>query len=322
MNPNLPQQTPRRGAFTAFALVYILASALYLTYGGFTDTGLSGWLMDWQMRHFGGADNRVTILGNGLVWLISLAPVFYALMRLNRAEGFTPAFLGQQPPVGGQPALTYQQHQADIYSLRNRATFAALSAAVSVGAFFYLSWADDHLAAQPVVRLDLNQATRLPANTELASIHGVLAASFGFALKETKYGRSAGTTTYAPLLPASWQPGQPVQFVVKTKVPVYQHPFTKRVFVLDSGQVFSATYDGRLSANDAPTYVSQHLAAQQLTLTNPYYVLDDQEVNNGYAVLPDADRRWLLPGCGLVLAIVMLVRNPTRAQGRTRAPMA
>lgn len=312
MNPNLPRQTPRRVAFTAFALLYMAAGALYLTYGGFTDTGLSGWLMEKQMHYFGGADNRVTILGNGLVWLLSLTPLFYGLVRLNRAEGFAPTFPGQQPPVGGQPALTYQQHQENIYSLRNRATFAALFAAVSVGAFFYLSWTDDHLAAQSVVRLDLNQGARLPANTELASIHGMLAANFGFALEETKYGRPAGITTYAPLLPASWQPGQPVQFIVKTKIPVYQHPFTKRVFVLDSGQVFPATYDGRLNANDAPTYVSQHLAARQLTLTNPYYVLDDQEVNSGHAVLPDADRRWLISGFGLLMAIVMLVRNPTR----------
>ena len=309
MNPNLPRQTPRRVAFTAFALLYMAAGALYLTYGSYTDTGLSGWLINQQMRYFGGADSRVTLLGNGLAWFLSLAPLFYALVRLNRAEGFTPTFPGQQPPVGGQPALTYQQHQANIYSLRNRAIMAAVFVALSVGAFLYLTQANAHLVAQPVVRLDLNKAEQLPAAAELAAVRGLLAANFGFVLEETKYGRAAGTTTYAPLLPASWQPGQPVQFIVKTKNPVYQNPFTKRVFMLDSGQVFPATYDGRLSANDAPTYVQQHLAARHLTLASPYYVLDDQEVADGHATLPDANRRWMFLGMGLLLAVIMLVRK-------------
>lgn len=309
MNPNLPRQTPRRAAFTAFALLYMAAGALYLTYGSYTDTGLSGWLMNQQMRYFGGADSRITLLGNGLAWFLSLVPLFYGLVRLNRAEGFTPAFPGQQPPVGGQPALTYQQHQANVYSLRNRAIFAAIFVVLSLGAFFYLTQADAHLAAQTVVRLDLNKAEQLPATAELAAVHGLLAANFGFVLEETKYGRTAGTTTYAPLLPSNWQPGQPVQFIVKTKIPVYQNPATKRVFMLDSGQVFSATYDGRLSTNDLPTYVSQHLAAQRLTLASPYYVLDDQEVANGYPTLPDASRRWVWPGLGLVLAVVVLLRK-------------
>ncbi len=88
MNPNLPHQTPRRVAFTTFALLYMTAGALYLTYCSYTDTGLSGWLMNLQMRYFGGADNRVTLLGNGLAWLLSVAPIFYGLVRLNRAEGF------------------------------------------------------------------------------------------------------------------------------------------------------------------------------------------------------------------------------------------
>lgn len=309
MNPNRSHETPRRAALTAFALLYMTAGALYLTYGGFTDTGLSGWLMEKQMRYFGGADNRVTILGNGLAWLLSLAPLFYGLIRLNRAEGFTPAFAGQQPPVGGQPALTYQQHQENIYSLRNRATFAALFAVVSVGAFFYLSWTDDHLAAQHVVRLNLNQTDQLLPGTELASVHGLLAANFGFALEETKYGRVTGTTTYAPIVPKGWEPGQPVKFVVKTTIPVYQDLVARRNFFLDSGQVFSATYDGRLSTNDLPTYVSQHLASQHLTLANPYYVLDDNEVAMGHATLPDTNRRWSVLGVGLILAVVVLVRK-------------
>lgn len=313
MSPNRPRQTPRRIAFTVFALVYILGGALLLAYGSFTDTGLSGWLMNQQMRYFGGADSRVTLIGNALVWIVSIVPVFYGLIRLNQAEGFTPTFPGQQPPVGGQSALSYQQQQARMYSPRNRAVLAALFLALGGGAYLYFRLADAHLAAQPVVPLDLNRGDQLPSGTELASVRGLLAANFGFALEETKYGRATGTTIYAPLLPESWEPGQPVKFVVKTKIPVYQDLALRRVFYLDSGQVFPAIYDGRLSTNDLPTYVSQHLASQRLTLANPHYIIDDQEVAMGHATLPNESRRWVALGLGVLVAVVVLVQKQPKA---------
>ena len=309
MSSTLPRQTPRRIAFTVFALIYMLGGALVLAYGSYTDTGLSGWLMNQQMRYFGGADNRVTLLGNGLVWALSLVPVFYALIRLNQAEGFTPTFPGQQPPAGSLPARTYAQQQAQLYSFRSRAIMAAVMAAVGIGAFLYFTWADNHLRAQPVVRIDLNHATPLPPQTELATVQGVLAANYRFVVEETRSSRVTSTTTYAPLLPATWAPGQPVRFIVKTKVPVYQSPATGRVFVLDSGQVFPAIYDGRLSANDAPTYVSEYLAGRHLTLATPYYVLDDDEVAGGHVTLPHSYYRWMALGLGLFVALAVLIRK-------------
>ena len=309
MPSTLPRQTPRRIAFTVFALAYMLGGALLLAYGSYTDTGLGGWLMNQQMRYFGSADNRLTLLGNALVWALSLVPVFYGLIRLNRAEGFTPTFPGQQPPAGGQPALTYAQHQAQLYSPRSRAITALMIAAVGVGAFLYFTWAERHLVEQPVVRLNLNQAAPMPAHPELASVRGVLAANYRFVVEETRSSRVVNTTTYAPLLPATWKPGQPVHFLVKTSIPVYQNPSTGRVFLLDSGQVFPATYDGRLSANDAPTYVLQYLKEQQLTLAAPYYVLDDDEMAGGNLTLPNRHYRWLALGLGLFVALAVLLRK-------------
>jgi hypothetical protein len=309
MPSTLPRQTPRRIAFTVFALAYLLGGALVLAYGSYTHTGLSGWLMNQQMRYFGGADSRLTLLGNALVWALSLIPIFYALVRLNRAEGFTPVFPGQQPPVEGQPALTYAQHQAQLYSPRSRAITALVVVVVAVGAFLYFTWSEHHLINQPVARLNLNQAAALPAHPELATVRGVLAANYRFVLEETGSSRVKTITTYAPLLPASWQPGQPVQFLVKTKIPVYQNPSTGRVFLLDSGQVFPATYDGRLSANDAPTYVLEYLTERHLTLAAPYYVLDDEEMAGGHVTLPHRYYRWLALGLGLFVALAVLVRK-------------
>jgi hypothetical protein len=92
-----------------------------------------------------------------------------------------------------------------------------------------------------VVRLDLNQATRLP-NTELASIHGVLAASLASRLKETN--TAAQPAPLCAFAARQLATRQPVQFVVKTKV-----PFTSTIHssaCLCSGQRLLAT-DGRLS---------------------------------------------------------------------------
>ncbi len=287
----------------------MLGGALFLAYGSYTHTGLSGWLMNQQMRYFGGADSRVTLLGNALAWVLSLVPVFYGLIRLNRAEGFTPAFPGQQPAGGGQPARTYAQQQEQLYSLRSRVMMAAVMVAAGIGAFLYFTWADNRLAALPVARIDLNHAAPLPPGTELAAVRGMLAANYRFVVEETRSSRVTSITTYAPLLPADWAPGQPVRFLVKTRTPVYQNPATGRVFVLDSGQVFPATYDGRLSANDAPTYVSEYLAGQHLTLAAPYYVLDDEEMAGGHVTLPHAYYRWLALGLGLFVALGVLARK-------------
>ena len=326
-----PPKTPVRLAFTAFAMLYVFGSAAYLAYGYATDTGLSGWLMNWQMQYLDEAENSLTLIGNAVVWFLGLVPLFYALVRLNRAEGFTPTFPGQQPPaaaaaplvaIPGTPAApvrnTYQEQQNALYSRRGRAVAAAVCAAVTGLVFAYFTLTDAHLAAQPVHSLDLNTATAeaLPAGAELAAVHGVLAANYGFVLEETKYGRPAGRTTYAPLLPATWEPGQPVRFVVKTKIPVYQDAGTGRVFLLDSAQAFLATYDGRLSTNDLPTYVSQHYASQHLALTAPYYVLDDDEVAAGQPTLPNHSRRWTVLAVGLFVAVsCFLVKQPA---ARTR----
>lgn len=233
-------------------------------------------------------------------------------MRLNRAEGFTPTFPGQPLAAAGAPTAapgapaavvrTYQEQQNALYSRRGRTIAAAVCAAVTGAIFLYLSLTEAHLAAQPVHSLDLNTTGALPAGAELATVHGMLAANYGFVLEETKYGRTESRTTYAPLLPATWEPGQPVRFVVKTKIPVYQDPATGRVFMLDSAQAFLATYDGRLSTNDLPTYVRQHYASQHLALAVPYYVLDDNEVAAGRPTLPNRSNRWIALALGLFVA--------------------
>lgn len=71
-----PPKTPARLAFTAFAILYIFGGAAYLAYGKFTDTGLSGWLMNWQMQHLAEADDGLTLAGNVVVWFLSLVPLF------------------------------------------------------------------------------------------------------------------------------------------------------------------------------------------------------------------------------------------------------
>ncbi|WP_046245531.1 hypothetical protein [Hymenobacter terrenus] len=315
-----PPQTPVRIAFTAFAMVYLLGGAAYLAYGFATHTGLSGWLINWQMQHFDEADNSLTLVGCVLAWVLSLVPMFYGLVRLNRSEGFTPTFPGQQPAAGAPAAMrgmatpvrTYQDQQNALYSRRGRTIAALVCVAVSGAAFLYLTLAEAHLAAQSVYSLDLNTKATLPAEAELATVHGVLAANYGFVLEETKSGSTKSRTTYAPLLPANWKPGQPVRFVVKTKVPVYQNFTTGRVFFLDSAQAFPATYDGRLSRNDLPTYVSQHYAGQRLTLATPYYMLDDSEVAGGRPVLPSSSRRWIALAVGLFAAVgCFMMKQPT-----------
>ena len=294
---SLPPQTPRRIAFTVFALLYVFGLAAYFVYGHSTDTGLSGWLTNWQLQTFSEAHTSLTRAALIVIWVVCMVPLFYLLMRLNKAENYVPA-----------------QHHAKFneaaYSLRGRALLALGFVGVSAAIFAYLTMAQNRLASQPLYQLDLNNTATPPARAELASIHGTVAANYTYALEEVKYGRKEGSTYYVPLLPATWQPDQPVRVVLKTRIPVYQDLTLNRVYFLDSTRAFSATYDGRLHANDVPTIVRQHLASQQITLANPCYVLDDEEVINGQAGQAGASSRWMVLGMGLVMAIGILVRRP------------
>jgi hypothetical protein len=134
----------------------------------------------------------------------------------------------------------------------------------------------------------------------------MLAASFDFAL-ESKYGHQLALLLMRCCPPVVTR--RPMQFVVKIRL-VYQHPFTNACLLSTAARCFQLP---TMDLNDAPTYVSTWPPSNSRSPT--YYVLDDQRVNNGYAVLPDADRRWLLPGCGLLLAIVMRCATPRPKAG-------
>ncbi|RZK25600.1 MAG: hypothetical protein EOO63_15805, partial [Hymenobacter sp.] len=284
--------SPTRVVFTVVAVAYIFGSAGYLAYSYVNDTGLSGWLDTWQMEHLGTAHRSLTQAGNILLWVLGLVPIFYLLVRLNRAENYTLA--------------AQAQARVDAWSPSSRRIQAVVFALLTLGVFGFLSYRDAHLASQPVRSIDLNTGQALPPGTELASIRGVLAGNFGFLLE--KKGSSLTTRTlYAPILPRTWEPGQPVHYVVKTQNLSYLDPTTNRVSMLDSGQAFMAVYDGRLSTNDLPTYVAQSYAEQQLTLATPYYVLDYQEVSYGRATLPNGYTRWLVLAIGLFISVYVLV---------------
>ena len=297
---SLPPQTPRRIAFTVFALFYVFGMAGYLAYSYSTQTGLSGWLMNWQLRTFSEAHSSLTQAALIVVWIVGLVPIFYLLMRLNKAENFVPA-----------------QHQAEFnkaaYTPRGRALTALLIAGVTAAIFGYLLFKQQHLTSQRLQQLDLNTDASLPAGVELASMHGTLAAEYAYLLEEVKYGRKTGSIYYVPLVPATWQPGQPVRVVVKTRVPVYQNLALRRVYFIDSARAFSATYDGRLHANDVPTFVREHLASQQITLADPCYVLDDEEVINGQMNEAQLVNPWLVLGIGLVVALSTFIRKQPTA---------
>lgn len=292
------QSSPARLLLTGIALTYVFGVGAYFGYGFLTNTGLSGWLSTWQMQAFGEADQRFTFLGTTLVWLLGAVGFITLQFRLNKTQGFAPS----PPPV--QPAAAWP--------LRSRLLAAGVVLAITGIVYGYFVQRDAHLATQPVRQLDLSQTETLPPDAELANIRGVVAANYLFVVEEKG---SSGTVTrngYAPLLPASWQPGQPVRYILKTQATAYADPHTHQVAWLDSGRAFVATYDGRLSTNDLPTFVAQDYSQRQLTLASPYYVLDDEAVYDGHAVLSSEFTRWMIAGCGLLFAVLLLVRRNYR----------
>ena len=322
-----PRYTPARLALTAVSLLYIFGGAAYLAYGYVNDTGLSGWLNTWQMQAFGEASRGLTQAGNFVVWLLGLMPFLWLLAKLNRKENFTPQFpapygVPSAPPRPAQSVAHYQPQfpppapgaypGAAAWPLRSRLIAAGVVLAITGAVYLYFAQRDARLATQPVRQLDLSETQTLPPDAELANIRGVVAANYLFVVEEKGSSRGPVRHSYAPLLPATWQPGQPVRYVLKTQALAYADPRTQQVAWLDSGRAFLATYDGRLSANDLPTYVAQDYAQRHLTLASPYYVLDDEAVYDGHAVLSSELTRWMILGCGLLFAVMLVLRRGYR----------
>lgn len=291
-----PRPTPTRLVFTGFAIAYIFGAAGYLFYGFVNDTGPSGWMDTWQMEHLGTAHRSLTQVGNILLWVLGLVPIFWLLGKLNRKENFVP----QMPAPRAE------------WPLRSRLITAGVVLAIAGAAYTFIVQRDAHLAKQPVGQFDLSQTQTLPPDAELANVRGVVAANYSFVVVEKGNGRTPIRNSYVPLLPASWQPSQPVRYVLKTQALAYADPRTHQVAWLDSGRAFIATYDGRLSANDLPTFVKEDYAQQNLTLASPYYVLDDEAVYDGHAVLSSELTRWMILGGGLVFAVLLVVRRGYR----------
>jgi hypothetical protein len=292
-----PRQTPARLALTILALAYIFGGGAYFFYGYVNDTGLSGWLNTWQMQAFGEASRGLTQVGTLVAWLLGIVPFVWPLTLLNRKENFTPAAPAQYPAV---------------WPLRSRVISALVVVAITGGIYFYLTQRDAHLAVQPLHQFDLDQAQALPPDAELANIRGVVAVNYMFVVVEKSSSGHPTRNSYAPMLPTNWQPGQPVRYVLKTQATAYADPRTHQVSMLDSGRAFVATYDGRLSTNDLPTFVTHSYSQQHLTLASPYYVLDDEAVYDGHAVLSSDLTRWMVLGFGLLMALMLLLRRTYR----------
>ncbi|AII52740.1 hypothetical protein [Hymenobacter sp. APR13] len=296
-----PRLTPARLILTVLLFAYLLGVGGYLIYGFVTETGVSGWLIDWQLRYLDATRRNVTMLGNLVVFVAGIAPLFWLLMRLNQREGYVPDMSGTAP----QP----MQEQ------KMKRVMALIFLVVSGVIFWVMSSREQAGAASPVSQINLNRPGATGTGGGLARIKGELAAEHQFVLEKQRAGETVNRTRYVPLVPASWQPGQPVTFVLKTLQAAYYDSLQQKVYLFDQDARFPVAYDGTLAPDALPTYVAQDYTRQGLTLASPYYVLDDQEVIDGSFRPANPYTRWIVLGLGIVCAVAMLTSKKPAIRG-------
>ncbi|MBC8085084.1 MAG: hypothetical protein H7Z21_17950 [Hymenobacter sp.] len=296
-----PRMTPTRLILSILLFAYLLGVGGYLIYSFVTETGVSGQLMDWQMRYLNSSSPRATMLGTLAVFLAGITPLFWLLLRLNKREGYVPDMSGQNPP----PAFEGQLKRG-----------LALALVVVSGAVFWVMSNGESRAAAPVRQLDLDASGQVPAATDLARIKGVLAVEQQYVLEQQwASGEVRSRTRYVPLVAQSWHPGQPIRVVLKTLQGAYYDSLRQQVYVFDTSQNFAAAFDGRLTINELPSYVRQAYTRQHLLLATPYYVLNDQAVNQGVYAPTTPYTRWLVLGFGIVCAVAVLTSKKPAIRG-------
>ncbi|UYZ63057.1 hypothetical protein [Hymenobacter weizhouensis] len=287
---------PRRPLKTVLYSAYFVLALGYLLYSSFTKTGLCGWLIDLQIRWFGSASERVTLI---LATLLLLLPLLLFVSRFDR-RGLAAA---APPAVGpdGRPRAGA--------SFRTLAWIAAVPALLAVPAYFWLSHQATANAQEPVHQLDfINQPTApVPARAKFAVLHAVFQAEYQYVLEETRYGKVARTNRYVPLTGPEWRPGQPVRIVYDTSTGVYFDEKNQQTFVYDQTSAFPGTFTGELHVGTLPTVARTAFEQQGLRLAEPVYVLENQYFTNGRPMDTDAGTYHLVLWLGLIFSAAILL---------------
>ena len=255
--------------------LYIAAACAYICYEWYAYAGLYRLAAEWQLEQFGSYGLKLTLLFPLMVLLMPAA----ALVSLT----------GMQDQLRGADA---GPRSPAIFVLLG---VVALAVAASAGWYGYVK----SMETVDVGSLDLSKGDT-PRSTHVTIT----------AIARTEYilefGTKRDSTTildrYIPLTPASWRPGQPLVYFMKTNMTAYMPPGGGGMLMLSprTPAFQITTQPGVLVRDGLPGAVGESYRKNNIAVASPPIMLD---------LSPGADLQpfFVTAGVSGILGFVMLV---------------
>jgi hypothetical protein len=272
--------------------IYLGAAFAYVLYSWIMENGLCGYLMDVQLRHFGVAYQKLTLVMAIGILAVPSAVVSSFVKRQELLAGITPSNFRTRPITSWNQVL--------IWGLA--------PAAIAMPVYYVLMEMDRKDQQREIFKVDLNRGSALPAgDVKFVQLTGAVQLDYRYQLKKEVRGGSddARIYTYAPLTGSGWTQGQPIRFFINTTFTGYTDPQTKLSRNFPEQGVVAWTFDGQMFQNGLPTYVENEFRRSGLLIESQYFVLDRKSLYNGR--IPSPDEYYLIPYFGIGLSVILLV---------------
>ena len=228
--------------------LYIAAACAYVSYEWYSYAGLYRLAAEWQLEHYGSYQLKLTLL---FPILVLLAPAAVLVSLTGMQDQMRSATQG-----GGSPALF--------------AVLGAVAVAVAAGAGWY--GYVKSMETVEVESLDLSKGDT-PRSTHV-TITGIARTEY-----TVEFGRKSSDTMldrYIPLAPATWRPGEPLVYFLKTNATAYMPPGGGGMVMLSprTPAFQITTQPGVLVRDGLPGPVSEHYRKNKLAIASPPILLD------------------------------------------------
>jgi hypothetical protein len=255
--------------------LYVAAACAYIFYEWYAYAGLYRLAAEWQLEQFGSYGLKLTLI--------------FPLMVLLMPAAVLVTLTGMQDQLRGADA---GPRSPAIFVLLG---VVALAVAASAGWYGYVK----SMETIDVESLDLSKGDT-PRSTHVA-ITGIARTEYII-----EFGKKTSGTTildrYIPLTPASWRPGQPLVYFMKTNMTAYMPPGGGGMLMLSprTPAFQITTQPGVLVRDGLPGAVGEGYRKNNIAVASPPIVLD---------LSPGADLQpfFVTAGVSGILGFVMLV---------------
>ncbi len=279
-------QSPGTG-ITIAVLIYVMAVMGYAFYGWETGTGLSGILMEYQMRFFGSASLMFTLL-----ILLVVATIPAVVLGI---------LVGSRMKIDAEAASSPSTPMATSSKWLIALAISVIVGLVPGAIYLWLERVDAADQQRTVYQMNFRQPGPLAADAKFAEISGYRVLKQQFRFSSSSSGGSKSTKVFVPLVDASWTPDKPVVYFYTGSISRMPDPLPVH-----------------LEAKSIPVFARTKFEQAGVKVADQHYLLSDTNISGGKVVSKMGDY-MILPWVGVFLGFTTLLFSGVVIIGQAKA---